>query len=71
MKLERQRDAGAEASLSLFPAAASAISIYSPAASPPGHSAAAAVAGFQGCTVIKHPRLLQLPHFVSSSADRC
>lgn len=51
---ERRRDAGAEASLTLFPAAASAISIYSPAASPPGHSAAA-VAGFQGCSVIKHP----------------
>lgn len=51
-------------SLTLFPAAASAISIYSPAASPPGHSAAA-VAGFQGCSVIKHPFLLQLPHFAS------
>lgn len=49
---------------SLFPAAASAISIYSPAASPPGHSAAAA-AGFQGCSVIKHPCLLQLLHFAS------
>lgn len=59
--------AGAEASLTLFPAAASAISIYSPAASPPGHSAAA-VAGFQGCSVIKHPRLLQLLHFASPAA---
>lgn len=59
--------AGAEASLTLFPAAASAISIYSPAASPPGHSAAAA-AGFQGCSVIKHPCLLQLLHFASPAA---
>lgn len=59
--------AGAEASLTLFPAAASAISIYSPAASPPGHSAAA-VAGFQGCSVIKHPCLLQLLHFASPAA---
>lgn len=59
--------AGAEASLALFPAAASAISIYSAAASPPGHSAAA-VAGFQGCSVIKHPCLLQLLHFASPGA---
>lgn len=66
----RRSDAGAEASLTLFPAAASAISIYSPAASPPGHSAAA-VAGFQGCSVIKHPCLLQLPHFASPCSDRC
>lgn len=59
--------ASAEASLTLFPAAASAISIYSPAASPPGHSAAA-VAGFQGCSVIKHPCLLQLLHSTSPAA---
>lgn len=67
----RWSDAGAEASLTLFPAAASAISIYSPAASPPGHSAAAAAAGFQGCSVIKHPCLLQLPHFTSPGGDWC
>lgn len=65
----RRSDAGAEASLALFPVAASAISIYSPAASPPGHSAAA-VAGFQGCSVIKHPCLLQLPHFASPGGDQ-
>lgn len=66
----RRSDAGAEASLTQFPAAASAISIYSPAASPPGHSAAA-VAGFQSCSVIKHPCLLQLLHFASPSSGRC